>query len=132
MTRLKNDRTDWYKRDDYCGWRPIVTNVTFKTANNYIIKNEKKYHHWNPKIRKEISAKEKRAKKLKWLRKLYKDAKVEALKEMTDQGQLIQMDGEYDLERDVKENLPDELIELDDAGFNDEVTNLLEWTDNLD
>jgi len=69
---------------------------------------------------------------LKWLRKLYKDAKVEALKEMTDQGQLIQMDGEYDLDRDVKENLPDELIELDDAGFNDEVTNLLEWTDNLD
>lgn len=106
--------------------------MTFKTANNYIIKNEKKYHHWNPKIRKEISAKEKRAKKLKWLRKLYKDAKVEALKEMTDQGQLIQMDGEYDLDRDVKENLPDELIELDDAGFNDEVTNLLEWTDNLD
>jgi len=32
----------------------------------------------------------------------------------------------------VKENLPDELIELDDDGFNDEVTNLLEWTDNLD
>lgn len=94
MTKLKNDRSSWYKREDYCGWRPIVTNVTFKTANNYIIKNEKKYHHWNPKIRKEITAKEKRAKKLKWLRKLYKDAKVEALKEMTDLGQLVQLDGE--------------------------------------
>lgn len=57
---------------------------------------------------------------------------MEALKEMTDLGQLVQMDGEYDLDRDVKENLPDELIELDDDGFHDEVTNLLEWTDNLD
>lgn len=38
--------------------------------------NKPKKFHFDKKKRKEMTAQEKRAKKLKWLRKLYKDAKT--------------------------------------------------------
>lgn len=31
--------------------------------------------HWDPKIRKELTARDKRSRKIVWLRKLYRDAK---------------------------------------------------------
>eukprot|EP00341_Mesodinium_pulex_P008141 CAMPEP_0116912880 /NCGR_PEP_ID=MMETSP0467-20121206/16364_1 /TAXON_ID=283647 /ORGANISM="Mesodinium pulex, Strain SPMC105" /LENGTH=59 /DNA_ID=CAMNT_0004588973 /DNA_START=994 /DNA_END=1170 /DNA_ORIENTATION=+ len=51
---------------------------------------------------------------------------------MKETGQLMHLEGEYDIERDVKENLPNELVELPEEDFTSEVNNLLEWTDNLD
>ena len=37
--------------------------------------NKTKKFHWDPKIRKELNARDKRSRKIVWLRKLYRDAK---------------------------------------------------------
>ena len=50
--------------------------------------NKPKKFHFDKSKRKEMTAKDKRAKKLKWLRKLYKDAKNAEI--INDQPELIQ------------------------------------------
>jgi hypothetical protein len=75
--RDPNDKHDgWYERFENNGWRPISDKiltpfdpVELRTSNKPV-----KFHFDKTK-RKEQTAKEKRVKKLKWLRKLYKDAK---------------------------------------------------------
>ena len=73
----KNDKFDgWYERFENNGWRPISDKiltpydpVELRTA------NKPKPFHFSKLKRKELTAKEKRNKKIKWLRKLYRDAK---------------------------------------------------------
>jgi hypothetical protein len=66
----------WYERIENNGWRPINDKtltpydpVEIRTA------NKTKKFHWDPKIRRELTARDKRSRKIVWLRKLYRDAK---------------------------------------------------------
>lgn len=95
--------------------------------------NQPKKFHFDKARRKELTAKEKRAKKLKWLRKLYKDAKnAEILGEAPEvfEGKKADMRA---LEQ-LYENPFDDLrfMDLDDGEFENEVNNLIEWCEDLD
>ncbi len=66
----------WYERMDNNGWRPVSEKILspFDKVESQTA-NKPKLYHWNKLKRKQLSLKEKRAKKLKWLRVLYRDAK---------------------------------------------------------
>ncbi len=72
-----NDKHDgWYERYENNGWRPISDKIlTPYDPVELRTSNKPKMFHFDKKKRMELTAKEKRVKKLKWLRKLYKDAK---------------------------------------------------------
>lgn len=72
----KDKHDGWYERFENNGWRPIsdkiltpYDNVELRTS------NKPKKFHFDKTKRRELTAKEKRTNKLKWLKKLYKDAK---------------------------------------------------------
>jgi hypothetical protein len=72
-----NDKHDgWYERFENNGWRPISDKIlTPYDAVELRTSNKPTKFHFDKTKRKDLTAKEKRVKKLKWLRKLYKDAK---------------------------------------------------------
>ena len=119
-----NDNQGWYDRTENNGWRPIsdkilspFDNVEIRTA-----KARKKFHRDLMK-RKELSAAEKRRRKLKWLKKLYKDAK---------NAELIQENDNLKHEPDI-ENLysnpfeEERFMEYEPEVFDKEVNALIEW-----
>jgi hypothetical protein len=66
----------WYERFDNNGWRPITDNilapfdaVELRTASKPVV------YHYSKFKRKQLNAAEKRKRKIRWLRKLYMDAK---------------------------------------------------------
>ena len=88
---------------------------------------ENKFHHELLK-RKELTAAEKRKRKLKWLRKLYKDAKNAELIQDND---ILKNDPNIEK---MYSNPFDEqrFIEYDDSEFDKEVNSLIEWWEDLD
>ena len=73
---LDDKHDGWYNRAENNGWRPISDKILtpFDAVEIRTNQQTKKYHY-NKLKRKELTAQEKRNKKLKWLRKLYRDAK---------------------------------------------------------
>ena len=72
----KDSFDGWYNRTENNGWRPISDKIlTPYDGVEVSTANKDKKFHWNPKIRAEKTAKEKRNRKIRWLRKLYRDAK---------------------------------------------------------
>lgn len=131
--KLDKDRNDkhngWYERFENNGWRPIsdkiltpFDGVELRTANQ-----PKQFHHSKLK-RKEMTAKDKRNRKLRWLRKLYRDAKNAELQE----------DGEVAAKGEELEQMyenpfdDDKFMEMQDQDFDKEVNNLIEWCEDLD
>lgn len=72
-----------------------------------------------------MTAKDKRNRKIKWLRKLYRDAK---------NAELQGPDGtDAPVEEEYENPFDDEkFMELDDNNFEKEVNNLIEWCEDLD
>jgi hypothetical protein len=111
-------RAGWYERFDNNGWRPITDNilspfdpVELETAGKPV-----PYHH-DRKVRKKLTAQERRKKKLKWLKRLYLEAKSqENTKEVT-------KDTPFDSAT---------WLDLEEGSFEAQVSDLLEWSDSLD
>jgi hypothetical protein len=93
--------------------------------------NKPKKFHFDKKKRMELTAHEKRAKKLKWLRKLYKDAKNAEL--IQEQPQIASNIDKNTLEQLYENPFDDKrFLQLEDEEFDDEVNNLIEWCEDLD
>eukprot|EP01016_Furgasonia_blochmanni_P033424 TRINITY_DN3495_c0_g1_i2.p1 TRINITY_DN3495_c0_g1~~TRINITY_DN3495_c0_g1_i2.p1 ORF type:complete len:219 (-),score=49.07 TRINITY_DN3495_c0_g1_i2:168-764(-) len=119
----------WYLRADNNGWRPINHKMLAKDDFVEIISaNKIKYYHHKKEKRQLKDMKKKRINKLRWLQKLYKDAKTEELKKIKEEGE------------DDSESVPDEdnpfesedFLEYDEDKFDDEAKKLIEWSENLD
>jgi hypothetical protein len=114
----------WYERIENNGWRPISDKILtpFDSVEIKTAKARKKFHHDLMK-RKELTAAEKRKRKLKWLRKLYKDAKNAELIQENDN-----LKHDQNLE-DLYTNPFDEkrFFEYEDEVFDKEVNSLIEW-----
>ena len=79
----------------------------------------------------ELTATNKRLKKLKWLRKLYKDAKNAEL--ISEQPQIAATLEKNALEQLYENPFDDKrFLQLEDEDFDDEVNNLIEWCEDLD
>jgi hypothetical protein len=66
----------WYERIENNGWRPINDKILTPFDPIEIeTSNKPKPFHFDPKKRKALTEKEKRLRKIRWLRKLYRDAK---------------------------------------------------------
>eukprot|EP00347_Sterkiella_histriomuscorum_P006593 403352176 len=135
-----NDKHDgWYNRYENNGWRPISDKIlTPYDAVELRTANKPKKFHFDKKKRKEMTAQDKRAKKLKWLRKLYKDAKNAEI--LQDAPEILQQTGGGAKKADANalEQLYDNpfddkrFMQLDDGDFDNEVNNLIEWCEDLD
>ena len=79
-----------------------------------------------------MTAKDKRSKKLKWLRKLYKDAKNAEI--LGEQPEILENKEDLQVLEQLYENPFDDkkFMELDDIEFEGEVNNLIEWCEDLD
>lgn len=72
----KDNHEGWYERIECNGWRPI--NDKALTPFDQIeadTKEKKRPFHFDPRKRKALTDREKRLRKIRWLRKLYRDAK---------------------------------------------------------
>jgi hypothetical protein len=124
----KDNHSGWYERFENNGWRPIsdkiltpFDSVELRTANQ-----PKQFHHSKLK-RKELTAKDKRSRKLKWLRKLYRDAKNAEIIDEGHKGTKEQLEKLYENPFDDKK-----FEEVGEEEFDAEVNNLIEWCEDLD
>ena len=68
--------TGWYDRFENNGWRPISDKILNPSSKVEVITSQKvKKFHYDVKMRVKAVYQNKRKRKLKWLKKLYKDAK---------------------------------------------------------
>ena len=82
MINIKFDKDEndthegWYERIENNGWRPINDKILSPFDQVEIdTSNKPKPFHFDPKKRKALTEREKRLRKIRWLRKLYRDAK---------------------------------------------------------
>lgn len=119
-----NDSKGWYERIENNGWRPISDKILtpFDTVELRTAKARKKFHHDIMK-RKELTAAEKRKRKLKWLKKLYKDAKNA---ELIQENETLKNDPNIE---QMYSNPFDEkrFLKYDNNEFDKEVNSLIEW-----
>ena len=72
----KDRHEGWYERIENNGWRPINDKILTPFDQIEADTNEKKKpFHFDPKKRRTLTEREKRLRKIRWLRKLYRDAK---------------------------------------------------------
>ena len=73
----ENDNCDgWYQRIERNGWRPISDKLLTPGDRVEIESSAKpKTFHFAPDLRKKLTAQQRRNRKIRWLRKLYRDAK---------------------------------------------------------
>lgn len=123
------DTKGWYERIENNGWRPISDKILtpFDTVEIRTAQARKKFHHDIMK-RKELTAAEKRRRKLKWLRKLYKDAKNA---ELVQENENLKHEPEIE---NLYSNPFDEprFMQYDNEDFDKEVNALIEWCEDLD
>eukprot|EP00824_Muranothrix_gubernata_P025413 TRINITY_DN8155_c0_g3_i1.p1 TRINITY_DN8155_c0_g3~~TRINITY_DN8155_c0_g3_i1.p1 ORF type:complete len:187 (-),score=19.39 TRINITY_DN8155_c0_g3_i1:2-538(-) len=118
------NKAGWYIRQENNGWRPISEKI-LKAYDLIEIttSNKPKVFHYSKHIRQKLTAQQKRKQKLRWLRQMYKDAKM--AEEADTQGDSL---GEQD-----KNPFEDSHFEfLDPKEFDDEVNELIEWCEGLD
>ena len=96
-----------------------------------------KAFHFKPTLRKEATAKERRNRKIRWLRKLYRDAKNAEL--IAEQGDTVNQAAvesarfQKQLETLYENPFDDQKYTvMQDDDFDDEVNNLIEWCEDLD
>lgn len=124
-----NDNKGWYERTENNGWRPISDKILspFDTVEIRTSKARKKFHRDLMK-RKELSYQTKRQRKLKWLRKLYKDAKNAELIAENDN-----LKHEPEIENMYSNPFEEQrFLEYDNDNFDKEVNALIEWWEDLD
>lgn len=110
--RDENDKHEgWYERIENNGWRPINDKILtpydpieIETA------NKPKPFHFNPRKRKALTEREKRLRKIRWLRKLYRDAKNAEL--------VAEQNGDND-NIEINNRMAKELEKLYDNPFDD-------------
>ena len=135
----ENDKHDgWYQRIERNGWRPISDKMLTPGDKVEIESAEKaREFHFKPDLRKKQTAQQRRNRKIRWLRKLYRDAKNAEL--IAEQGDTVNQAAvestrfQKQLES-LYENPFDEqkYKEMGDDQFDDEVNNLIEWCEDLD
>ena len=134
----KDNFDGWYQRIERNGWRPISDKVLTPQDRVEIESNKKaKAFHFNPILRQKQTAKQKRNRKIRWLRKLYRDAKnAELINEQGDQVNPATVDSQRfqkQLEQLYENPFDDEkFLNMEDDQFDDEVNNLIEWCEDLD
>lgn len=132
---VKKAAGGWYQRSDNNGWRPITDNVLapFDSVESATAKKARTYH-FDKKKRAEMTAVERRKKKLKWLKKLYFDAKrsddAEVEKARLIEGGLTKQP--TDEKGDGNPFSNPVLLEMQEGDFEAYVDDLLEWSEALD
>ena len=118
------DQKGWYERIENNGWRPISDKILtpFDSVEIRTAERRKKFHHDLIK-RKKLTAAEKRNKKLKWLRKLYRDAKNAELIQENQPNMVDMYSNPFEEKR---------FLNYDDEEFDKEVNSLIEWCEDLD
>ena len=98
--------------------------------------NKPKPFHFDPKKRKALTEREKRLRKIRWLRKLYRDAKnADLVQEQAGENENIEINNKMaqELEKLYDNPFDDENLEqLPQGDFDEEVNNLIEWCEDLD
>ena len=127
----------WYERHENNGWRPINDkNLTPYDQIEAETSEKKKIFHFNPHKRKALTEREKRLRKIRWLRKLYRDAKnAEMVQEQSGAAAHVEINQKAakELEKLYDNPFDDQnLVEMVDDEFEDEVNNLIEWCEDLD
>ncbi|KRX09150.1 hypothetical protein PPERSA_08866 [Pseudocohnilembus persalinus] len=127
----------WYLRIDNNGWRPISHKVLNKADQVELFSaNKIKYYHHNKAKRTEKTIKKKRANKLRWLQNLYKNARQDEddeNKTQKMQNSDNQNQEEYiEIPKDYNPLKDDKFLELEEDDFDEQVNELIEWSDNLD
>ena len=96
-----------------------------------------KTFHFEPNLRKKLTAQQRRNRKIRWLRKLYRDAKNAEL--IAEQGDTVNQAAvesarfQKQLESLYENPFDDGKFKImDDDLFEDEVNNLIEWCEDLD
>jgi hypothetical protein len=127
----------WYERFENNGWRPI--NDKMLTPNDQVeeaTKQKSRPFHFDVQKRRALTQKEKRLKKIKWLRKLYRDAKnAEILQDKYGENTNIQINNKMaaELEKLYDNPFDDQALpDLEKPDFDSEVNNLIEWCEDLD
>lgn len=128
----------WYMRFENNGWRPINDKVLAQVDQADLQSGSKpKPYHYSKLVRAQETQAQKRAKKIKWLRKLYRDAKNAEI--VAEQGEGLnpaavesaqfqkQLESLYQNPFDDKK-----FQEVDDATFEQDVDGLIEWCEDLD
>lgn len=127
----------WYERIENNGWRPINDKILTPYDQIEIdTSNKPKPFHFDPKKRKALTDREKRLRKIRWLRKLYRDAKnAELVQEQNGESTAIDINNKMakELEKLYENPFDDEnLVEMVPDEFELEVNNLIEWCEDLD
>ena len=127
-------KSGWYERADNNGWRPITENlimpfdkVELQTSNKPV-----PFHHDKQK-RREAQNKQKRKKKIKWLKKLYDEGKK--IEEMEAQHEVIKNIPEFEESGDIDPKNPfdnDKLLDLNEKELDEYVNGLMKWSETLD
>jgi IQ calmodulin-binding motif len=131
---VKAITTGWYERSDNNGWRPITENiiipfdkVELQTSNKPV-----PFHHDKNK-RREAKIKQKRKKKIVWLKKLYNEGKK--IEEMELQHEVIKKIPEFEENGEVDPKNPfddEKLLDLNEDELNEYVNGLMKWSETLD
>jgi hypothetical protein len=128
---------DWYERYENNGWRPI--NDKILTPYDQIeadTSKKTKLFHFDPVKRKKLTDRAKRLRKIRWLRKLYRDAKnADLIQEQNGENTNIEINEKMarELEKHYENPFDDEnLVEMGGNEFDQEVNNLIEWCEDLD
>lgn len=101
----------WYERIENNGWRPINDKILTPFDQIEIdTSNKPKPFHFDPKKRKALTEREKRLRKIRWLRKLYRDAK---------NAELVQEQNGENPNVEINNNMAKELEKLYDNPFDD-------------
>mmetsp|Transcript_8598 Transcript_8598/g.14522 ORF Transcript_8598/g.14522 Transcript_8598/m.14522 type:complete len:508 (-) Transcript_8598:42-1565(-) len=133
----KDNHQGWYERIENNGWRPINDKILTPFDQIEIDTSAKpKPFHFDPKKRKALSEREKRLRKIRWLRKLYRDAKnADLVQEQNGDNTNIEINNKMALELEkLYENPFDDenLVDMQSQNFENEVNNLIEWCEDLD
>lgn len=132
----KKITSGWYERSDNNGWRPITENIIapFDKVEMQTAIKPVPFHHDKAK-RKELKMKDRRKRKIKWLKKLYDEGKK--IEEMEGQHEVIRNIPEFEEEEDgeVDPKNPfddDKLLDLNEEELNEYVNGLMKWSETLD
>ena len=127
-------KSGWYERADNNGWRPITENIVVPYDKIEIqTSNKPVQFHYDKQKRREGKLKNKRKRKIKWLKQLYDEGKK--IEEMEDQHEVIRNITEFDEngEVDPKNPFDDErLMDLNEEELNEYVNSLMKWSETLD
>jgi len=133
-SEAKELREGWYERYDNNGWRPIIDNllVPFDKVELKTSSKPAPFHH-DRSYRQKIQKKNRRKRKIKWLKQLYEEGKN--LQEIESQEVVVKEVPSFDESIENLEQLPFEdpsLLDLSEEDFESYVNGLMKWSETLD